>query len=557
MRKRILVIVGSVVGVLVIITFILPFVINVNRFKPELESQLSNALGRPTTIGSIELALFSGGVRADDFVIADDPAFSHSPFVTAKRANVGVDLMPLIFSKKLEVRSFTLTDPQVSLIRSQAGVWNFSTLGNSSASSQSTGGKSSVTSNSSVTAISVDKLKVSNGVVILGTLSTPGKTHTYQNVDLDASNLSYSSQFPFTLTLKTPGNGSMKLDGKAGPVNVTNTLLTPLSAKLNLQKLDLALTGFVDPSAGIGGIVDLDGDLTSDGTSSKLKGSLNGQKLKFTAGGTPATVPVSIDYATTYDLKNGTGNLTQGDIHIGKALAQLSGGYNTSGTETTLQMQLNGHGMSVPDIEGALPAAGITLPSGASLQSGSLDLNLAISGSVDKLVITGPVNLSNAKLAGYDLRSKLGALSSLTALGKGGSGSDTVIQSLHADLRQDPGGTHAANLKIVVGSIGTITGDANMSASQQLDCKMAAQVSGALGVVAAPVALLGKGSNSGGGIPFSITGTASNPIFRPELGSEAGNLAKGLGGLGSSAGKGVASSAKGVLGGVLGKKKSN
>ena len=218
MRKRILVIVGSVVGVLVIIALILPFVINANRFKPELESQLSNALGRPTTIGSIELALFSGGVRADDFVIADDPAFSHSPFVTAKRVNVGVDLMPLIFSKKLEVKSFTLTEPQVSLIRSQAGDWNFSTLGNSSASSQSTAGKSSATSDSSVPAISVDKLTVSNGVVILGTLSTPGKIHTYQNVELEASNLSYTSQFPFTLTLKTPGNGSLKLDGKAGPI---------------------------------------------------------------------------------------------------------------------------------------------------------------------------------------------------------------------------------------------------------------------------------------------------------------------------------------------------
>jgi AsmA protein len=556
MRKRILVIAGSVVGVLVIIALILPFVINANRFKPVLESQLSNALGRPTTIGSIELALFSGGVRADDFVIADDPAFSHSPFVTAKRVNVGVDLMPLIFSKKLEVKSFTLTEPQVSLIRSQAGVWNFSTLGNSSASSQSTAGKSSATSDSSVPAISVDKLKISNGVVTLGTLSTSGKTHTYQNVELEASNLSYTSQFPFTLTLKTPGNGSLKLDGKAGPINVTNTILTPLSAKLNIQKLDLALTGFVDPSTGIAGTVDLDGDLTSDGTSSKLKGSLNGQKLKFTAGGSPATVPISIDYATTYDLKSGTGNLTEGDIHIGKALAQLSGGYNTSGAETTLQMQLHGQGMSVPDLEGALPAAGIALPSGASLQTGSLDLNLAINGSVDKLVITGPVNLSNAKLAGFDLKSKLGALSSFTALGKGGSSSDTVIQSLHADLRQDPSGTHAANLKIVVESIGTIAGDANMSASQQLDCKMTANLAGALGVVAAPVALLGKGK-SGGGIPFSITGTASNPIFRPDLGSEVGNLAKGLGGLSNTTGKGVASSAKGLLGGVLGKKKPN
>ena len=556
MRKRILVIVGSVGGVLVIIALILPFVINANRFKPELESQLSNALGRPTTIGSIELALFSGGVRADDFVIADDPAFSHSPFVTAKRVNVGVDLVPLIFSKKLEVKSFSLTEPQVSLIRSQAGDWNFSTLGNSSASSQSTAGKSSATSDSSMPSISVDKLTVSNGVVILGTLSTPGKIHTYQNVELEASNLSYASQFPFTLTLKTPGSGSLKLDGKAGPINVTNTILTPLSAKLNIQKLDLALTGFVDSSTGIAGIVDLDGDLTSDGASAKLNGSLNGQKLKFTAGGSPATVPISIDYATTYYLKNGMGNLTKGDIRVGKALAQLRGDYNTSEAETTLQMKLLGQGMSVPDLEGALPAAGITLPSGASLQSGSLDLNLAINGSVDKLVIAGPVNLSNAKLAGFDLQSKLGALSSFTALGKGGNGSDTVIQSLHADLRQDPGGTHAANLKIVVESIGTIAGDANMSASQQLDCKMTANLAGALGVVAAPVSLLGKGK-SGGGIPFSITGPASNPVFRPDLSSEVGNLAKGLGGLGSATGKGVAGSAKGLLGGVLGKKKPN
>ena len=128
MGKRFLVIAGSVVGVLVIVALILPFAIDANRFKPELESQLSKALGRPATIGNIELALFSGGVRADDFVIADDPAFSHSPFIAAKQMTIGVDLMPLIFSKKLEVRSFTLTEPQVSLIRSQAGVWNFSTL---------------------------------------------------------------------------------------------------------------------------------------------------------------------------------------------------------------------------------------------------------------------------------------------------------------------------------------------------------------------------------------------------------------------------------------------
>ncbi len=324
-----------------------------------------------------------------------------------------------------------------------------------------------------------------------------------------------------------------------------------------MQKLDLALTGFVDPSAGLGGIADLDGDLTSDGTSAKLSGSVNGQKLKLAPGGSPATVPISVNYATTYDLKSGTGNLTQGEIHVGKALAHLTGSYNTTGAATTVQMHLNGQGMPVPDLEGALPAAGVVLPSGASLQTGSLNLNLGINGPVNALVITGPVDLSNAKLAGFNLTSKLGALSSFTSLGKGG-GSDTVIQLLHADLRQDPSGTHAANLKVVVAGIGAISGDANMSASQQLDCKMVAKLSGALGAVADPVALLTKGGSSGGGgIPFTITGTASNPVFKPDLGAGVGNLAKGLGGLGGAAGKGVAGSAKGILGGVLSGKKPN
>jgi AsmA protein len=203
-----------------------------------------------------------------------------------------------------------------------------------------------------------------------------------------------------------------------------------------------------------------------------------------------------------------------------------------------------------------LPAAGVTLPSGASLQAGALDLSLSITGPLNKLAIAGPVNLSNGKLAGFDLKSKLGALSSFTGLGGASSGSDTEIQTLKADLRQDTSGTHASNLLLVGPSIGTITDDANVSATQQLDCKMSAKLSGALGAISSPVALLG-GGKSGGGIPFTITGTTSNPVFRPEMGAAAGNLAKGLGGLGSSTGSGAVGAVSNALGGLFGKKKSN
>jgi len=206
-----------------------------------------------------------------------------------------------------------------------------------------------------------------------------------------------------------------------------------------------------------------------------------------------------------------------------------------------------------------LPAAGVTLPSGASLQSGNLDLNLSISGPVDKLVIVGPVNLANGKLAGFSLKQKLGALSSFTGLGGGGGGSDTEIQKLSADLHQDPSGTQANNLVLVVPAIGTVTGTANVSANGQLNCKMVAQLSGSNPAGALTTGLstfTGGGKNSqSGGIPFTISGTTSNPVFLPDVKGMAGSMAKGaLGNAGSAGNAGQA--AQGALSGILGKKKT-
>ena len=50
----------------------------------------------------------------------------------------------------------------------------------------------------------------------------------------------------------------MKLTGNAGP-SMRNAALTPLDAKISVDKLNLAASGFIDPAAGIAGIADLDG----------------------------------------------------------------------------------------------------------------------------------------------------------------------------------------------------------------------------------------------------------------------------------------------------------
>ena len=560
--KKPLTIIGIVIVVLLLIIIILPFVINVNRFKPTLESKLTDALGRKVEIGNIGLSIITGSVNVDNLVVADDPAFSHSPFLQAKELKAGVALLPLIFSGKLEVSSFTITDPQVSILHSPSGRWNFSSLGASGSqapaksSAPASAPPSGSSSSSSAAAFSVEELKLTNGTMVVGTVGAGGKTQTYQDVNLEASDLSYTSQFPFKFSAKTPGDGSINVDGKAGPINPTDASLTPLSATVDVKHLDLAKTGFVDASSGLAGLIDFTGDLTSDGQQMISKGTVKADKIKAVPAGSPSKVPVNIDYATAYDMKKETGVLNTGDVHIGSALAHLTGSYDTSGATAKLDMKLNGSGMPVADLEGILPAVGVTLPSGAALTSGTLNLNLAITGPVDKLVIAGPVDLANGKLSGFNLKSKLGALSSFPGLGGagGGGGSDTEIQKLSANLHVDPSATQANDLDVVVPSIGTVTGTANVSASGKLDCKMSAKLAGGLGTVTSALTSFSSSKNSEG-IPFTITGTTSNPIFLPDVKGMAGNMAKGLGGNATGT-AGTAASAAKSLGGLFGKKKN-
>jgi len=49
--------------------------------------------------------------------------------LSAQALKVGVELMPLIFSKALHVTNITRDEPQVSLVRPASGKWNFSSLG--------------------------------------------------------------------------------------------------------------------------------------------------------------------------------------------------------------------------------------------------------------------------------------------------------------------------------------------------------------------------------------------------------------------------------------------
>ena len=208
--KRILKIIAIVVAVLIVIAIAIPFFVDANTFRPKLETELTDALGRQVKVGNLSLSLLSGSVSADDISIADDPAFSKSPFVQAKSFKVGVELMPLIFSKQLNVTELTLNQPEISLVRSENGEkWNFSSLGGKNTSAPKPAASSSGNLN-----LSVAKLNVNDGRLTVSRAGSEEKPHVYGKVNIEVTNFSFTSSFPFQMTAQLPADGSRSWKAK-------------------------------------------------------------------------------------------------------------------------------------------------------------------------------------------------------------------------------------------------------------------------------------------------------------------------------------------------------
>src|SRR5258708_24644301 len=131
--KRVAKWVGIFVALLIVIVVSLPFLINVDQFRPTLQAELTSALGREVTLGNLSLKILSGEVSADDLSVAEDPAFGKPAFLRAKSLHVGAEIWPFLVSRKLIVTDLLIDQPEITLVQSPSGDWNFSSLGGKAA----------------------------------------------------------------------------------------------------------------------------------------------------------------------------------------------------------------------------------------------------------------------------------------------------------------------------------------------------------------------------------------------------------------------------------------
>jgi hypothetical protein len=413
-------------------------------------------------------------------------------------------------------------------------------------------------SNNMLSTLTADHLQIKNGAI---TITSPGQTTpaVYQKLNADVTNVSPTASSPFKLSAQIPGGGSLTGDGTAGPINQANASATPLNAHISITHLDLASSGVVAPDAGISGLADVDVRALSDGKNLNANISSKIQGLRIAKNGSPSAKPVDIQLAIAQNMQSLSGQIQKGVINIGGAIINIAGTYQTTGATTALNLKVSSDSTSIDALEAFLPSVGVHLPSGSRLQGGTLTTSLNVTSTAANPIISGPVRLNNTNLAGFDLGSKLGPLSSLAGIK---SGSGTAIQSLSTNINVNGGNVRTDNLSLIVPSIGSATGAGTISAAGALNYNVILKLtaiagaipgaatggaaSGAAGIAGQLMGMIPGGTAGGAaggvvgniagstlrnGIPVAIGGTTSNPTFAPNmsgvLSSAAGAAAKG------------------------------
>ncbi|HEX4284602.1 MAG TPA: AsmA family protein [Terracidiphilus sp.] len=510
------------VALFVLALIALPFLINANDFRPTIQTQLTRALGRPVTFGDLSLSLFKGSLVAKDISVADDPAFSTSSFLRAESLEIGVEMMPLIRQRQVRIIKLVIDKPSINLLHADNGRWNFSSMGNATGSI-----RQSPEQVSSIPDLTVGELDIRDGSASVSSIPAVQKPFVYSAINLNVKQFSFLQSFPFALTATLPASGSLDLSGNAGPLSQKNAAATPFQAKLNLKGFDPVASGVLESNSGIAMKVDLSSDLVSDGSSLSSRGKILANNLQLTRTGAPAPHPVNIDYDVTDTLDTSEGKISNVSIHAGAVAAKVTGTYHMTPKALLLDLRLAAPGLPIDQVEDLLPTFGVRLPTGSRLTGGTLTANLAVSGPAATTTVTGPIEIDNTKLEGFDIGSRIQGLN----LFKSGGG--TTIQTLRTTVNSSPQTTQFSNVYGNLPQIGTATGGGSVSPTGALDFKMVATLSSnnAVGAVANQAmntvqSYIGgflhpnakpAATNTNRGIPLTITGSTSNPSIRANV----------------------------------------
>jgi AsmA protein len=236
------------VVVVIAAMLIIPAFVDVKQFKAPLEKYLSEASGRPVSVGDdVRLSLFPwAGVSFSDLKVGNPPAFAEKDFLTVKSFEVRVKLLPLLF-KQVEVDRLVVQEPRVFLVTNKDGhvSWEFGGHPTETKPAAKSATAPSLTG-LPIQSLMVGELKIQNGQLTLID-HAKGSLQEISRMNLSLQDVSLERPVRFVFSASVDAQ-TVSAEGRFGPVGTNlGQGAIPLEVKVDaFGQLKLQLKGTVE-----------------------------------------------------------------------------------------------------------------------------------------------------------------------------------------------------------------------------------------------------------------------------------------------------------------------
>ena len=113
-RKTSLIVLGMAAFLLLALVFVVPALIRVDRYRPQVISYLQEKTGKQVEIGRLALTFFPVSIHIDGFGVKNPPLFPSGYIVKVGRIDAVLSVTALLH-RQVAIKSLVLEDPVLNL----------------------------------------------------------------------------------------------------------------------------------------------------------------------------------------------------------------------------------------------------------------------------------------------------------------------------------------------------------------------------------------------------------------------------------------------------------
>jgi len=391
--RRIAIGIAGLIVAILLLLFLSLSLIDINKFRPQMQAELQAKLNRPVTLGKMSLHLFPLSLQVNGFTVGEPAGFPpQPPFIQAAQVSASASLLSL-FRGKPDIQNLTLLRPEVELLKNQAGVWNFSNLGapppTQAAQTPPANQPAPPPQESRSPAFTLNKLSIVDGQIAITDQQTKVRS-VYRHINLRLSNFGPQKRFTLAAEIHFPGPGKelLSFSGTAGPLATTPQDITPIDGKISIEQLSLsALHNIAPATIPANSNAELSGStsITTQNLSHHCQGNLT--LTNPTIQGKSIPYPIHVQYELAIHRTNEQITLQTSSVKIGPTVVTVTGTINAGVTPSNLALRLQTNHASLPDLLALANAFGVASNTGRI--SGFLDADFTATGSVTNPAIQG------------------------------------------------------------------------------------------------------------------------------------------------------------------------